>query len=128
MDGATQTDIDAVTAAAETYCHAVYKAQQDVFETLCHDAFHMVGVDGPELQTWDKAAYLARVTARDAAEGDTKYKILTVEADGDMARVKLLVGVPGTVYEDYLGFVRVGGEWKLMNKLFRTADSSALAG
>ncbi len=128
MDGAPRTELDAVHAAAVLYCEAVYKARQDVFETLCHDAFHMVCVDGPELQTWDKAAYLARVTARDAAEGDPVYEIQSVEADGNMARVKLQVGVPGVIYEDYLGFVRVDGAWKLINKLFRTADSSALAG
>lgn len=128
MDGATQTDLDTVRTAAVTYCEAVYKARSEVFETLCHDEFHMVCVDGPELQKWDKAAYLARVAARDAAEGDPVYEILTVEADGDMARVKLRVGVPGVLYEDYLGFVRVDGEWKLINKLFRTADSTAVKG
>lgn len=121
-------DTDAVRAAALVYCEAVYKAREDVFETLCHDAFHMACVDGADLQLWDKAAYLARVAARDAAEGDPVYEIVDVEADGDMARVKLRVGVPGVVYEDYLGFVRMGGEWKLINKLFRTYDGPAAVG
>lgn len=127
MDGAFKPDLSTVDAAAATYCNAVYKAQSEVFETLCHDAFHMVCVDGPDLQFWDKSAYLARVTAREAADGDPVYEILSVEADGDMARVKLRVGVPGVLYEDYLGFVRVGGEWKLINKLFRTYEGSAAA-
>ncbi|MGB1388045.1 MAG: nuclear transport factor 2 family protein [Paracoccaceae bacterium] len=125
MDGAAQPVLDAVHAAAVTYCVAVYKAQAEVFETLCHDDFHMVCVDGPDTQLWDKTAYLARVTARDAAEGDPVYEILSVEADGAMARVKLRVGVPGVVYEDYLGFVRVGDDWKLINKLFRTYEGPA---
>jgi hypothetical protein len=128
MGGASSPDLAAVHAAAVTYCNAVYKAQADVFETLCHEAFHMVCVDGPDMQFWDKPAYLARVTARDAAAGDPVYEILSVEADGDMARVKLRVGVPGVLYEDYLGFVRVRGDWKLMNKLFRTYDGSLAAG
>ena len=42
-----------------------------------------------------------------------------------MARVKLRVGAPGVVYEDYLGFVRVGDDWKLINKLFRTYEGPA---
>jgi len=128
MDGGSHPDHDAVRAQALAYCHGVYKAKPEVFETLCHDAFHMVCADGPELQAWDKAAYLARVTARDAAEGDTIYNIETIEVDGDMARVKLRVGVPGVLYEDYLGFARVDGEWKLINKLFRTVGSSAQQG
>jgi hypothetical protein len=128
MDGSPLSDVDAVREQALAYCHGVYRAQPEVFEALCHDAFHMVCVDGPAPQVWDKAAYLARVSARDAAEGETIYDIETVEVDGDMARVKLRVGVPGVLYEDYLGFARVGGDWKLINKLFRTTDSSAQKG
>ena len=128
MDGSPLSDLEAVREQALAYCRGVYKAQPEVFETLCHDALHMVCVDGPAPQVWDKDAYLARVTAREAAEGDTIYDIETVEVDGDMARVKLRVGVPGVLYEDYLGFARVGGDWKLSNKLCRTADAPAQQG
>lgn len=121
MDGTRNDTIDAVHATAVTYCEAVFKAREDVFKTLCHDAFHMVCAD--DQQVWDKAAYLNRVRARDAAEGDPVYKILDVEVDGDMARIKLHVGIPGVVFEDYLGFVRVENEWKLINKLFRDVTS-----
>jgi hypothetical protein len=35
--------------------------------------------------------------------------------------------VPPRRYEDHLGFVRVGGQWKLMTKVFRTMSGPALA-
>ena len=118
-------DLDAVRAAALIYCEGVYKARPEVFETLCHEAFHMVSADNQ--QVWTKADYLARVTARDAAEGDPVYKILDLDVDGDMARVKLHVGIPGVMFEDYLGFVRVGDEWKLINKLLEWSTAIAVA-
>ena len=125
MDGAITDTNEAVHAAAVTYCEAVFKAREDVFETLCHDAFHMVCAD--DQQVWDKAAYLARVTARDAAEGDPVYEIFDINVDGDMARVKLRVAVPGVMFEDYLGFICVDGAWKLINKLFRDVTSQSAA-
>ena len=128
MDSAVTSDVAAVRAAAQAYCHAVYKAQPEVFETLCHEAFHMVSAGGPEAQVWAKSAYLARVTARDPAQGEPVYDIISIEADGDMARVKLRVGLTGIFYEDYLGFIRTAGDWKLINKLFRTYHGPATAG
>jgi hypothetical protein len=124
MDAAVTDGTEAVREAALIYCEAVFKARADVFETLCHDAFHMVLADTQ--QVWDKPAYLARVAARDAAKGEPQYEIMAIEVDGDMARVKLRVAIPGVMFEDYLGFIRVDGDWKLINKLFR--DVTSLAG
>jgi hypothetical protein len=47
---------------------------------------------------------------------------------GEIARVRLRVTVPPRVFEDYLGFVKQDGTWKLINKLFRTASGPALEG
>ncbi|MEX0281650.1 MAG: nuclear transport factor 2 family protein [Arenibacterium sp.] len=121
MDGAVTNASDAVREAALTYCEAVYKAREEVFETLCHDAFHMVCTD--DQQVWDKAAYLDRVRAREAADGSPVYEIFDIGVDGNMARVKLRVAIPGVMYEDYLGFIHVDGAWKLINKLFRDVTS-----
>ena len=129
MDGAPQSDLDAVRAAADTYSDAVYKAKADVFETLCHDAFQMTAIAGSGTPViWTKSDYLDRVRAREPFPGDASYEILDIEVSGDIARVKLWVDVPPRRFEDFLGFFRVNGDWKLINKLFRTADGPALDG
>jgi len=113
-------------AAANAYGEAVYYARAEVFEGLCHDRFQMTHV-GPEGTTfWDKVSYLERVRGRQPFEGAASYGITSVDAAGDeIARVHLWVDVPPLRYEDHLGFIREGGTWKLLTKVFRTMDGSA---
>lgn len=129
MDAAVSSE-DAIRALAEAYCEGVYFARPEVFETICHDRFFMTEIteDGGA-NHWSKASYLERVHGRSAFPGDVSREILSVDVAGDeMARVHLWVDVPPRRYEDHLGFVRVGGEWKLLTKVFRTMGPSALTG
>jgi len=122
MEGAM--DIDAgLEAAARAYCEAVYFARADVFEDLCHERFQMTLVEDGQATFWDKPAYLERVAGRSAFPEPASYDILGMdEAGGEIARVHLTVDVPPVRYEDHLGFVHVDGAWKLLTKVFRTAQ------
>ena len=111
-----------VLKAAHAYGEAVYYARADVFEDLCHDNFQMTLIEADKATFWDKASYLERVRGRQAFPGDASYEILGVDvAGGEIARVSLWVDVPPVRYEDHLGFVKQGGAWKLLTKVFRTA-------
>ncbi|MFK7869006.1 MAG: nuclear transport factor 2 family protein [Roseobacter sp.] len=121
-DGKTQADTG-LEAAALAYCDAVYFARAEVFETLCHDKFQMTLVENGQATFWDKHAYLERVRGRDAFPAPAQYEILSMdEAGGEIARVHLTVDVPPLRYEDHLGFIHVDGAWKLLTKVFRTAE------
>lgn len=122
MDGAMEIDAG-VEAAARTYCEAVYFARADVFEELCHERFQMTLVGEGQATFWDKADYLERVRGRSAFPEPARYDILSIDVAGDeIARVHLPVDVPPVRYEDHLGFVHVDGAWKLLTKVFRTAQ------
>jgi methylaspartate ammonia-lyase len=113
-----------VMAQAEAYAEAVYFARAEVFETMCHDRFQMtlIGEDGATF--WDKAAYLDRVRGRQPFDGAASYGIMDLDVAGDqIARVHLWVDVPPARYEDHLGFVRQDGQWKLLTKVFRVAET-----
>lgn len=129
MDARTSAHTQ-IQTLAEAYCDAVHFARADVFADMCHDKFTMTHVtpDG-DAQFWDKAAYLARVSGRDAFPGQPSCAVLSIDVAGDqIARVHLWVDVPPARYEDHLGFIRVDGAWKLMTKVFRTMDSPASEG
>ena len=114
-----------VIDAAQVYGQAVWGAQAEVFEALCHERFQMTHIAGGETTFWDKASYLERVRGRAAAEGPASFAILAVDVAGtEMARVQLWVDVPPLRYEDHLGFVKQDGTWKLLTKVFRTIPSS----
>ena len=121
MDVAVNIE-DALHARAVEYCEGVWFARDDVFEEMCHDRFQMTHIAEGSETFWDKAAYLERVRGRTANPAPARYEILGIDVAGDeIARVHLIVDVPPLRYEDHLGFVRVGGAWKLLTKVFRTA-------
>ena len=130
MDGIDLSDHDTISALAVAYCEGIHYARPEVFERMCHERFAMTGLTGSGGAVfWDKAAYLARVAGRDPFPGAPSYEILEIDvAGGEMARVHLWVDVPPRRFEDHLGFARVDGAWKLITKVFRTADGPALEG
>lgn len=126
MPDPSQDPTDAVLALAHAYGEAVYFARAEVFEALCHDRFQMALIEADGATFWDKAAYLDRVRARKPFEAPASYGILGIDVSGgQIARVHLWVDVPPVRYEDHLGFVREGGTWKLLTKVFRTMDRPA---
>ena len=121
MDGQTALQAE-LEALAISYCEAVWFARADVFEVMCHDRFQMTLIENGAETFWDKTSYLARVRGRKPFEGPAQYEIFGMDMAGDeIARLHLTVDVPPRRYEDHLGFVRVGGTWKLLTKVFRTA-------
>ena len=130
MDAKADPALEEIRALAVAYCEAIHHAKPAVFEVMCHERFLMTAVTGSGGTTfWDKAAYLARVAGRDPFPGDPSYGILHVDAaGGEIGRAHLWVDVPPRRFEDHLGFVRDGGHWKLITKVFRTMDGPALEG
>lgn len=119
----------ALEAAVRRYCHALHEGDGAVLEALCDGRFLMHWVNGAgQTQAMDKAAFVARVGGRSAAPGAPVFEVLSMDVDGAVAQVKLNVRVPPRVYTDQLGFLSVGGEWRLVTKLFRVADGPAMEG
>ena len=129
MDGAALFH-DEVRAAAVSYCEGIHSSDVEMFRGMLHEKFLMTAIAGSGAPVfWDKAGYLERVGGRDPLAGAPDYEIISIDIAGDvMAHVKLQVRVPPRLFEDYLGFFRVDGEWKLITKLFRTADGPELEG
>ena len=130
MDGADTLPEAEIRALAVAYCEAIHFSRPEVFVEMCHEKFLMTAVTGSGGDVfWDKPAYLERVGSRDPFPGEPSYEILSVDlAGGEIARVHLWVDVPPRRFEDHLGFVKTGGEWKLITKVFRTMDGPALEG
>jgi len=122
-----QTAEAAVRAAAEGYCVALHNADADFLDGLCHERFFMASMqpNGHQL-FFDKQQFVDRCRARDPFEGDPSYEILNVDIEPEMAMVKLWVDMEPRRYCDYLGFMPVDGEWKMINKLYRTAKGPAM--
>ena len=133
MDGSQSPIEAAVVEAAEIYCRALHTSDVDALDRIFHDAFRMVAVSAEgAYQDWTKAQFLDRVRARDPFPGAPAFEIYSVDIEGDdpsapqMAWVKLSVTVPPRRFHDYLGFLRLDGAWRIVNKQYRIADGPAI--
>ncbi|MEO0822780.1 MAG: nuclear transport factor 2 family protein [Pseudomonadota bacterium] len=125
LDTAADAEIRAV---AEGYCRALHTADADALEALCHDGFFMTTVqpDGAQ-HVFDKERFVSRARARSPFDGEPSYEILAIDVEApEMAHVKLWVDMPPRRFHDFLGFLRIGGEWTLVTKLFRTASGPSI--
>lgn len=55
-------------------------------------------------------------TAGKEEEGD--LKIVSVDVTGNAASVKVREEYPKSIYTDYISLLKLGGEWKIVNKIY----------
>ena len=118
----------AVRAAAEAYCRALHDADAATLGRLFHECSHLylAQADGA-LVDWPREHFLDRVGGRQPGHGAPDFEIESVDVAGpEMACVRLNVLVPPRRYRDYLNYLKVGGEWRVVAKLFRVIDGPAV--
>jgi hypothetical protein len=125
---AVQEDLHAsVAAAAEAYCHALHAADTAALRAIFHEAAHLFASQDGRLVDWPLETFLERVGGRAPGAGEADFEILAVDLAGpEMAHVKLTVAVPPRRYTDYLSFLDIGGEWRVIAKIFRVAEGPAI--
>lgn len=122
------TDVQAaVREAAQAYCRALHEADTGRLSRLFHENAHLYLSQGGVLTDWPRQHFLDRVGARPPGEGAPEFEIESIDVAGpEMACVRLSVGVPPRRYRDYLNFLKIDGEWRVIAKLFRVVDGPAV--
>lgn len=127
LDKVTTDTEAAVRAAAEAYCRALHDADTAALARIFHENSHLYLAQDGVLTDWPRQFFLDRVGSRSPGQGAPDFEIESVDVAGpEMAAVRLSVGVPPRRYRDYLNFLKVGGEWRVIAKLFRVADGPAV--
>lgn len=124
----TLTDVEAaVREAAEAYCRALHDADTGALGRLFHENSHLYLAQEGVLTDWPRQTFLDRVGSRQPGGGAPDFEIESVDVAGpEMACVRLSVGVPPRRYRDYLNFLKIDGEWRVIAKLFRVVDGPAV--
>jgi hypothetical protein len=115
------TDIQALTALAQTYFDAAYEMDAERFASIFHHGCSVtkVGEDGnvsvTPLETW-----LAGVLSLKAPKlqglprGD---EIVSIDVVRDLALLKLKLQIPPRYFTDMLSCLKVRGTWKIVQKV-----------
>lgn len=122
-------DHEAVIAVVAEYCQGVFKGDIALLRKVFHPkAALFAEVRG---QPYHRALddYLAVVANRESpqARGEPfRIKPITIEVTHEIAFAKVSCPMYDYNYVDYLSFVRLDGEWRIVNKLFTDVSIQGL--
>jgi len=126
--------MDAVTSIEErirertaAYAKALHDADSAALAEIFHPRANLYASQEGGLVEWPREHFLERVGSRAPLEGEPSFGIEIVDVAGpEMAAVKLWVDVPPRRFTDYLEFLMIDGEWRVIAKIFRVADGPAV--
>jgi hypothetical protein len=117
-------DLDAISAAVQTYFDGLYEADADKLESVFHPTCVLTHVTPEGLQTIPRDTWLAAVRTRRSSkdQGLGRYdRILLLDRIGPtMALVKLNCAIPPRFFTDLLAFLKIDGRWQVAQKVFET--------
>lgn len=110
---------DGPRKAAELYFQGHATGNGDFFRQAFHPDAKLFWVKDGALTTRTSAEFAAGASGKPPAdEAQRRRRIVLVDVAGDAAIVKVELDYPTVVFTDYLSMLKLGGEWKVVNKTF----------
>lgn len=117
-------DIAAIAAATQAYLDALHEGDADKLAEVFLPTSALTQSFEGEMKITPRDAWLEAVRGRPApkAAGLARHdQILTIDRiSGDLAHVKVKCALPPRFFTDILSFVKIGGAWKIAQKVFTT--------
>lgn len=112
-------------AALKTVLQLYLTGDADKLEQAFHTSASMKYIDNKTGQFTDVpiADFIARVR-KNGAPGERKTEILSYNIDGNAAQAKLRIETPKVIFVDYMNLLKVGGQWKIVSKIFTRTDKN----
>ncbi|HJR73601.1 MAG TPA: nuclear transport factor 2 family protein [Luteimonas sp.] len=119
------TDTLALRALAQTYFDAAYDMDADKFASIFHPSSSVtrIGDDG-DVAAMPIAAWLAAVRTIKAPKEqgfERRDEIVSLDAESGLALLKLKLRVPPRRFTDLLSCLKIGGTWKIVQKVMVSA-------
>jgi len=116
----------AVRTAVEHYLTGHATGDGKHYAMVFHPESRLYWISGDTLATRTSADYIAGSSGQAAPdEAQRVRRIVMMDVTGDAAVAKVELDYPGTLITDYFTLLKVGGEWKIMNKIFTRETLSA---
>lgn len=118
-------DDDGVRAALRHYLDGHATGDASHMRQAFLPTAHIEGIRDGKFTSWTVDEYCSRFTGKPASgEASRKRTIDSVDVRGDaaMARATLVHGA--TTFTDYFVLLKVGGEWRIANKVYAAEPSA----
>lgn len=114
-------DTSALRALAQTYLDAAYEMDAEKFASIFDPLSSVTRVaDDGNVSVTPIAAWLTAVRSAQAPKQqgfEREDQILSIDAEPDLALVKLKLRVPPRSFTDLLSCLKVNGSWKIAQKV-----------
>lgn len=108
-----------VRAVVERYLHGIkYNNVQDFEAAFWPDARLMFVKKDGSIGQLTQPQWYAGFASVAGKEEEVTLEILSVDVTDNAASVKVSETYPKSVYVNYLNLLRLGGEWRIVNKIY----------
>jgi len=112
-------DDKAVRATVERYLHGLkFNDTTDFHRAFWPDAKLLFIKRDGTLGQLSQAEWYRGFAASAGKEEQGKLEIVSVDISGSAASVKVMETYPTSVYIDYLNLLRIGQDWRIVNKIY----------
>ena len=114
---AAADDFESVTRTVQDYFDGLYYGDVSKLRSIFHeDAFLKAPGSRRSLEEWLAAVASRPIPSKQGRAYD--FKLLSIDVIKDQAMVKLECPLFEHRYIDFLGLLKEGGHWKIVNKMY----------
>ena len=114
-----EDDYQSIHALMRDYFDGLYEGNVEKLRGLFHDdAWLKANGYRKTRDEWLEAVAMRPIPKDEGLEYD--FHVMSLEIIGDQAMAKVNVPLPAAHFIDFLGLLKEGDQWKIVNKMFTT--------
>ena len=119
MQAPAQADTAAARVPLENYIQGHATGNGDFMRKAFHPDAKVMSFREGKMASMTAEEFASRFTGKPAAdEAQRKRRIEAVEITGNAGVAKIVLDYPTVTFTDYMSLLKVGDEWKIVNKVF----------
>jgi regulator of protease activity HflC (stomatin/prohibitin superfamily) len=119
QSGPVQADTAAARVPLENYIQGHATGNGEFMRKAFHTDAKVMSFRDGKILIMTAEEFASRFNGKPAAdEAQRKRRIESVEITGNAGSAKIVLDYPTVIYTDYMSLLKVGDEWKIVNKVF----------
>lgn len=116
---AQSSEKEAVRIPLENYIKGHATGDPEFMRKAFHTDGNLIFIRDGKFSTRSFADYIGGMNGKPAADEEKrKRSIEAIDVSGNAAVAKIILDYPNVRFVDYMSLLKIGGEWKIVNKLF----------
>jgi hypothetical protein len=117
-----------VRACIELYFRGHATGDGEYFRRAFHPDAKLFFIRDGKVTQWTLEEYAGRASGKPAPdESQRKRRIESIDITGNAAMAKIVLDYPTVTFTDYMSLLKIGDEWRIVNKTFHANPKQAPA-